>query len=284
MRQPVRPSRLRRLSHRSGRHADVADRRIRADRLAGPACELSWPWHDGTMPDSVPSPSKSGNIRRPRQKRSQERFEAILDAAENVLDRMEVDEVSIYTIAEQAGMTPPSIYHFFPDAQHVFVALAERFLDVFRTGSYGSIDHLPIETWQDWVDARYGLTRKFFNDHSAARKVILSAGSWAIRSRDLDMNAELAKGAIEELDRYFIVPEIPGLARRIEETIVMSDALWALANHRHGYIPDEDEAFVRRARIAHMRTYLPEFLPRRDRPAARTITPPDQVRPLPTSV
>lgn len=125
---------------------------------------------------------------------------------------------------------------------------------------------MRIDVWQDWVDARYGLTRRFYNDHTAARKVILSAGSWAIRSRDLDMNAKLAHDAIAELDQYFIVPEIPGLARRMEETIVLSDALWALANYRHGHIPDEEENFARRARIAHMRTYLPEFLPRRERP------------------
>lgn len=206
-------------------------------------------------------------IRRPRQKRSQERFEAILDAAERMLNDRDPAEVSIYTVAEEAGMSPPSIYHFFPDSHHVFVALAERYFEMFESGRVGSIEGARIERWQDWVDARYGVSRRFYNENNAARKVILGAGSsWAIRSRDLDLDHRLAAGSVAEMNRFFIVPQIPGLIERVTETIVMNDALWALANHRYGSIPDEADEYAARARIAHMRTYLPEYLPIREGP------------------
>ncbi len=208
--------------------------------------------------------TRDPQIRRPRQQRSRERFEAILDAAERVLKERDPHEVSIYTVAEEAGMSPPSIYHFFPDGNHVFTALAERYFNMFLAG-LDTIEGHEFETWQDLVEFRYGLSRRFYNDNNAARKVILgSAATWAIRSRDLDINRRLARGSIYELNRFFHLPEFPGLADRITETIIMNDALWAMYSHRFGHLPEEEEVYARRARFTHMRTYLPEYLERRE--------------------
>lgn len=211
------------------------------------------------MAEAQPA-ARVSQIRRPRQKRSQERFEAILDAAERALKDREPSDVSIYTLAEEAEMSPASIYHFFPDAQHVFGALAERYFGMFAAG-LEPVPEAPFATWQDMVDFRYEASRRFYNANDAARKIIFGAGSnWTIRTRDLELDRELALGAIGEMRRCFILPEIPGLADRITETIVLNDSLWALYNNRHGYLPDHEEEYVRRARLGHMRTYLPEHL------------------------
>lgn len=203
-------------------------------------------------------------IRRPRQQRSRERFEAILDAAERLLQDRDPNDVSIYTIAEEANMSPPSIYHFFPDSNHVFAALAERYFDMFL-GGLDSIEGKRFDDWQTLVEFRYDLSRRFFNDNVAARKILLgAAATWTIRSRDIDTNRLLARGAIVELNRFFILPRVPRLVDRATETIIMNDAIWALYNHRFGYLPDDEEVFARRARLAHMRTYLPEYLAARD--------------------
>lgn len=222
------------------------------------------------MNDASPQ-SRSGLIRRPQQKRSQERFEAILDATERLLESLDADAVSIYTIATEANMSPASIYHFFPDAQGVFGALAERFFMIFARGM-GSVNYRTIKTWQDLMDIRYEGSRSFYNTNAAARKVILGAGSsWAIRSKDLALDHDLAESALAELSTVFVLPRIPGIVDRITETIVMNDALWSLANYRSGRITDEDELHARRARLAHMRTYLPEYLIKRDPPAVPAI-------------
>lgn len=208
--------------------------------------------------------TREAQIRRPRQQRSRERFEAILDAAERLLRDRDPHEVSIYTIAEEADMSPPSIYHFFPDGNHVFTALAERYFDMFLSG-LESIEGKRFDDWQALVEFRYALSRRFFNNNVAARKVLLgAAATWAIRTRDIDINRRLARGAIVELDRFFILPKVPGLVDRITETIIMNDAVWALYDHRFGHLPDDQEIFARRARLGHMRTYLPEYLAARD--------------------
>jgi AcrR family transcriptional regulator len=208
--------------------------------------------------------ARPAQIRRPRQKRSQERFEAILDAAARVLKDREPGDVSIYTLAEEAEMSPASIYHFFPDAQHVFAALAERYFGIFSEGM-NPVSDTPFATWQSLVDFRYEASRCFYNANIAARKIIFGAGSnWTIRARDLELDRELALSAIAQIRHCFVLPEIPGLVDRVTETIVLNDSLWALYNHRYGYLPDHEEEYVRRARFAHMRTYLPEFLVQRE--------------------
>ena len=208
--------------------------------------------------------TREAQTRRPRQQRSRERFEAILDAAERLLQHREPHEVSIYTIAEEADMSPPSIYHFFPDGNHVFMALAERYFDMFLSG-LESIEGKRFDDWQTLVEFRYALSRRFFNDNVAARKILLgAAATWAIRARDIDTNRLLARGAIVELNRFFILPKVPGLVDRVTETIIMNDAIWALYDHRFGPLPADEEIFARRARLGHMRTYLPEYLASRD--------------------
>ncbi len=202
---------------------------------------------------------RAPQIRRPRQKRSLERYEAILDAAEQILIENEPDSISIYTIAEASGISPPSIYHFFPDGQHVFIGLAERYFDRFAAGF--SEEPATEDNWQDLMDSRYEGARQFYNDNPAVGKILLgSASSWSIRSRDLETNRMLAELQASELDRIFVLPTIPHLVDRLTETIVMNDALWSLAIHSEGKISDEKDRHARRARMAHMRSYLPEVL------------------------
>lgn len=208
--------------------------------------------------------TREAQIRRPRQQRSRERFEAILDAAERILQERDPHEVSIYTIAEEADMSPPSIYHLFPDGNHVFMALAERYFNIFLN-AFTAIEGTRFDDWQALVDYHYTISRRLYNDNVAARKIILGAAStWAIHTRDIDTDRRLARGAIIELNRFFLVPKVPGLIDRVTETIIMNDAVWAFYDLRFGHLPDDQEIFARRARLGHMRTYLPEYLAVRD--------------------
>lgn len=200
-------------------------------------------------------------IRYPRQKRSQLRFDAILASAEQLLEQMEPDAISIYTIAEASGLSPPSIYHFFSDTNQVFIALAElileRFLTVFVNPPQG-----PCGTRQELLATRFREGRDYYNGYAPARRLLLGSGlSAAFRARDLEVNRLLALRSIEEMNHYFIMPDTPELVERFTEMLVINDALWALSVHRHGVITDAFEEQASRAREAFCRTFLPEYLP-----------------------
>lgn len=213
--------------------------------------------------EETPATDRKRAVRRPRQKRGKERFEAILDAAERLLESHEPAEISPYTLAGEAGISPSSVYQFFADASHVFLALSERIHQRFVEG----FDQLPdgdFSTWQELLALRFREGRDYYNSHAAARRLLLGSGlSATIRARDLEADRLLAVRSAEEFDRFFLMPANPDLIERFTELLVINDALWALSVHRHGTITDALEEQARRAREAYCRTFLPEYLPRR---------------------
>lgn len=214
----------------------------------------------------LPRPAASGAadaIRRPRQKRSQQRFEAILDSADRLLETLEPAQISIYTLAEEAGLSAPSIYHFFPDAGQVFVALAERYTQEFIELLDKPVP-AGINTWQGYLAARYAHGREHYNAHTAARRLLLGSGlSATIRARDLENDRVIAERSMAELTRLFDIAPSADLVERFTELLVINDAIWTLSVHRHGVITDAYEEQARRAREAYARTFLPEYLPLR---------------------
>lgn len=214
----------------------------------------------------IPRPAAPGSvdsIRRPRQKRSQQRFEAILDSADRLLETLEPAQISIYTLAEEAGLSAPSIYHFFPDAGQVFVALAERYVREFVELLEKPLPP-GITTWQAFFAARYGHGREHYNAHGAARRLLLGSGlSASIRARDLENDSVLAERSMAEFCQLFDIAPSADLVERFTELLVINDAMWTLSVHRHGVITDAYEEQARRAREAYCRTFLPEYLPLR---------------------
>ncbi|KUR71961.1 hypothetical protein AQZ52_07915 [Novosphingobium fuchskuhlense] len=214
----------------------------------------------------LPRPAAPGSadaIRRPRQKRSQQRFEAILDSADRLLETLEPAQISIYTLAEEAGLTPPSIYHFFPDAGQVFVALAERYVREF-VDLLGKPLPANVTTWQAFFAARYGHGRDHYNAHGAARRLLLGSGlSASIRARDLENDSVLAERSMAEFCQLFAIAPSADLVERFTELLVINDAIWTLSVHRYGTITIAYDEQARLAREAYARTFLPEVLPLR---------------------
>lgn len=67
--------------------------------------------------------------RAPVQKRGQQRVEAILDAAEAVFGEVGVEAATTNAIAERAGASVGSLYHFFGNKDAILYALSERYAE-----------------------------------------------------------------------------------------------------------------------------------------------------------
>lgn len=71
--------------------------------------------------------------REPRQGRSRQTMNAVLDAVPRVIRREGVDAITTNRIAEAAGVSIGSLYQYFPDKKAIFSALHERHVeDVHR--------------------------------------------------------------------------------------------------------------------------------------------------------
>lgn len=72
--------------------------------------------------------STSSPLRRtPTQRRSQDRIERILDAADQELER--TGTLDTRAVASRAGISIGSLYHWFPDKESIALALAVRYWD-----------------------------------------------------------------------------------------------------------------------------------------------------------
>lgn len=70
---------------------------------------------------------RSANQRRsPKQARSRATWEAIVEAASQILERHGPEALNTQAVAERAGVSIGTLYQYFPDKQAILVAAARR--------------------------------------------------------------------------------------------------------------------------------------------------------------
>src|SRR5580658_10672921 len=77
----------------------------------------------------MPVTKKASIRRKPKQPRSRQTVEAILDAVVRILKREGFAAITTNRIAEVAGVSIGSLYQYFPDKRAIFTALHQRHID-----------------------------------------------------------------------------------------------------------------------------------------------------------
>jgi len=78
------------------------------------------------VPENSSKPRK-----RPQQARSRETFDAIVKAAARILTESGYDDLSTNRIARTAGVSPGSLYQYFPNKESILAALLDSLLERF---------------------------------------------------------------------------------------------------------------------------------------------------------
>jgi AcrR family transcriptional regulator len=84
--------------------------------------------------------------KKPRQARSQVTVSAILDATIRILDRESLDAATTTRIAEVAGVSVGSLYHYFPHRDAILDALQDREFDRALTHMQSVLSRENLET------------------------------------------------------------------------------------------------------------------------------------------
>ena len=106
--------------------------------------------------------------RKPLQKRSIATREKLLDAAGELLAEVGVERLSTNLVAAKAGVTPPTLYHYFDDKYALLAALGVRLMEAQNA-------LVPLEPGQD-EDA----IAKSLLDHVELTRQSLG-GPWVMR-------------------------------------------------------------------------------------------------------
>jgi AcrR family transcriptional regulator len=150
--------------------------------------------------------------RRPIQERGQRRVGAILEAAAELVAADGVEGVTMHGLARRARTAIGSMYHFFPDIEAVFAALAERHRDGLRRVLEG-LDAAGID-WAslslgDAVDAFLDPLLGYLDEHPDVLHVTRRPGRGRRRN-----------------------PQLEGLLTQIAERIVLARTPDATAGQR----------------------------------------------------
>lgn len=82
---------------------------------------------------------------KPRQARAKRTYEAILNAAAELLVEVGVERISTNLVAERAGVTVPALYRYFPNKYSMLNALGAELMDCQNS------------VFQQWLDEHAGL-------------------------------------------------------------------------------------------------------------------------------
>lgn len=192
------------------------------------------------------------------------RYASLLSAVEALLQEGSPEDIGLYQIAERAGASPASVYHFFPTKEAAFLALAQRHLDAFAQLGREPIAVAHLGSWQDLVawDLRKGVA--YYNANPSASKLFLGGfGSLETRQADRQYVERAAKAAYRRLNLYFHMPYLRDAVEKCHISIQIIDAILSSSYIKHGEVTDYyyDEALA--ACVAYCRTFLPERLEQR---------------------
>lgn len=125
---------------------------------------------------AVNSSKSSGMRRQPRQARSQERVNQILDVAEQMFISEGYNATTTNAIATGAKVPIGSLYQFFPDKAAILQALAMRYMELlhqrFAELHTAEIANLPLSTY---VERVIDATDQFFSDYPGYHAIFMQA-------------------------------------------------------------------------------------------------------------
>lgn len=137
---------------------------------------------------------KIGSKATPRQSRSLQRREEILQTTAALLDRVGFDDLTTILIAKELGISVGSLYHYFPNKQAILYALGEQWLEE-QTRALQDIAALKLEAMNPaaFTDVAFPRMLKVYREQ---------------------------KGMLPLVQAMWAVPELRGLDERHDKIVI----------------------------------------------------------------
>ena len=197
------------------------------------------------------------SVRRvPRQDRSEQRFELILDTTAALIDEVGYGNLTTSLIAKRVGMSGPGIYRYFDGLQAIATALATRNLRRLLERAA----ELTSDTSLEWDQAMHGLVGVYcdmFRSEPGFRWLRLGDAIDRHLIDETETNRTVVARYMADhfVERYDVYPR-PDLLQHVEVMVEIADSLVARAFVSNA---DGDEFYI--AETSRLLTrYLGEYL------------------------
>ncbi|WP_217475767.1 TetR/AcrR family transcriptional regulator [Stutzerimonas stutzeri] len=218
--------------------------------------------------NTTPPSSYSPSGRKPRAS-SQARIAQILSAARGLLAEQGMAGLSIYSVAERAGIPPSSVYHFFASVPALLEALTADVHAAFRLSLEQPVDHQALRGWHDLSRLIERRMLAIYERDAAARQLILAQHGLAeVMQADRQHDLELGELMRALFARHFQLPPLPDDVEVFALALELGDRVYARSVHQHGRITERMAEEGMRVLDAYLSLYLPPCLPKRVQPLA----------------
>lgn len=195
-------------------------------------------------------------VRAPQQDRGHRRVEQILDAAEAVFAEVGVDAATTNAIAERAGASMGSLYHFFRDKDAIVLAVGRRFAERIRERNASA---MPIDDLHASLPVLFDRiigTHASFVDETPAFALVEAV----IHRRfgGCSVQAELDEAIIDQV-RHFLELRLPrmGAEQRMAATRLSVTAVGVTCERAATLAPAERALLLRELRDMLVRYFAP---------------------------
>jgi AcrR family transcriptional regulator len=206
--------------------------------------------------ETAVAPSAEEIVRAPQQERGQRRVDSILDAAEQVIAEVGVDAATTNAIAERAGASMGSLYHFFPGKDAIVLALARRYAERMRdlNATAMTLDgaHLPLPVlFENIIWGHVGFIDRTPAFAAVQEATIRKYGTCAV-------SAELDEAIIQQV-RTFLEVRYPAMdaSQRLAATRLSVLAVGKTVEATVGMPREDREAMLRELRDMLVRYFAP---------------------------
>ena len=164
----------------------------------------------------------------PRQARSRERLQRMLDAAEDLLTTEGAEALTTTRVAEAAGVSVGSLYQYLPDKGAIIEALANRYLAEFEglmdglveearddPGAWSDPVGMLVDTFAERYRARPGYRALWFGRELTAE----------LRAADRDNKLALAEGLRRTLVSLGVARDGARLRLEARTGVLIADAM-----------------------------------------------------------
>lgn len=208
--------------------------------------------------------SKSPSMRRqPRQARSQERVNQILDVAEQLLIAEGYAATTTNAIAKGAKVSIGSLYQFFPDKTAILHALTTRYMTLLqeRFKEFHRAQALALSL-PDYVDQVIDGINQFFIDYPGYHAIFMQVQG---TMPELEALENVAEAQYIEAFSEFFTRAYPDLKEVDYEAIAfvmvkaIGNLIWLSLGQSTG-VRHRLVAETKRLMLSYLQTYLPEPL------------------------
>ncbi len=203
----------------------------------------------------------NGGRRKASYAKGLERRKQLLEAASILLQDRALDQISLKDIAAQAAIPVGSAYHFYSNANDVFVELAQQFSDSLSNVISEPYSGDCTASWQGLFGEAVRRAVEIYRAQPAyAQLIIGSKAPPEIKLADRDNDAEVGKLFEAIISRHFEYKPFPSHDEVFFHAVEIVDLFLTLSVIKHGNITDHmrDEAVT--AALAYLREYMPARL------------------------